>query len=61
MQKEIKFPLVMEDGNKISSKEELMRYLKIKKYIDKELRRDGNLTSGSGLGSGYGGYGIDLI
>lgn len=61
MQKEIKFPLVMEDGNKIRSKEELMRYLKIKKYIDEELRRDGNLTSGSGLGSGYGGYGIDLI
>ncbi|MBE6050009.1 MAG: hypothetical protein E7214_04915 [Clostridium sp.] len=59
MQEGIKFPLIMEDGNCIRDKDELMRYLKIKKYIYEESKKDGNLTSGNG--SGYGGYGIDLI
>lgn len=61
MQEEIKFPLSMEDGSCIRDKEELIRYLKIKKYIYEESKKDGNLTSENGSGSGCGGYGISLI
>ncbi len=61
MHEKIKFPLIMEDGNKIKSEDELSRYLIIKDYIYRESNEDESSAFNEYYGDYLGGYGIELI